>query len=168
MAGIFGSSRAIASVVMEETEGYDGAIQVTGDLVHPVIFTNYRLQKSEKIQAVEAFSENSHFNAFGKSADMLMLTGNVMVISGDEIQINNALIDKYEKILRAFKAAQAGNLIVVSGPGDLIFTGVANGMEFSAQAEIRSIFPFSLNLLGISQGFAVGDKSTGDSISHGV
>jgi hypothetical protein len=165
MAVIFGSDKTALRSLTTSEAVQAGAIQVTGNLVYPVIFTSYRLQKSEKLQAIEAFSENSHFNAFGKNADMLILAGNIMIGEEGESLLNSLLIARYERTLRAFRAAESGQLIIVSGPGDIIFTGVANGMEFSAQSEISSVFPFSLSLMGITQGFAVGGSGKGGSIS---
>jgi hypothetical protein len=168
MAGIYGSDKFALNNTIDDGSSRSGAIQVSGALIYPVIFTTYQLRKAEKLQDVEAFNENSHFYAFGRSASILMLAGHLLSIDDDDTSANKSLLGIYEKALRAFKVAESGDLVTVSGPSDVVFVGVADGIEFSAQSDIRSLFSFSLSLKGISQGFAVGGKSGGRDVSYEV
>lgn len=142
----------------------NGAILVSGasSLIYPVIFTGFRITKREKVQTVEAFDETNHLYAFGKSADVVQLSGMVM----DSVKGtagSSGLMKKYDSEFRAFKSAEKGKMLVISGIAGSVISGTVDSLEIAASAETDCLLSFSLSLLCVDHAFNVNAPASGKS-----
>lgn len=146
-----------------------GSITVTGGgaLVFPVIFTQYALSKRDRIQVVESFSEAVHIYAFGKGADKLVLSGHLLANTNgsDGINAYSSLVSQYDSSLRAFKAAETGDHIVVAGANGIVFSGVVDALDFTMDSSQNNISSFRLSMTSSDAAFYVGGSSSGGSSS---
>jgi len=160
MADLFSGSQFSVLGARPDT----GSIAITGSasILFPVIFTEYRLSKREKVQIVEAFSEAVHLYAFGGGVDRLMLSGHILtdVSSGGSL-----VVSPYDSGLRAFQAAKQGQLVVVTGGGGTVFPGVVDSLEFGVSSAANNMSNFQLSMIGSKSAYYVGDGGAG--ISEG-
>ena len=118
-------------------------------ITFPVIFTSYTVDHSERVQSIEAFNDALHIYCFGRRQGGLTL-GGMLLSYGDNrghAKATKYLLKPYFDDLRAFKRAQTGKLVQISGPGNLYAEGVVINFNFQSQAGQDNILNFNLRLI---------------------
>ena len=136
-------------------------------LLYPLIFSSFVYRKGEKVQAVTGFNEVTHLYAFGKQPDSLQLNGHIlsMTLQNPAFLLSSYLCtSSFDRILRAFNAAQYGIRTRVAGPsiggqGRTIIKGVATDMTISMNGAINSVMDFSMNFLSVDTSMSFGGGS---------
>jgi len=123
-----------------------------GLLAFPVIFTGFQINLREKIQVLETFNEFVHVYAFGRGVGNATLNGLVLGQRNnpDGAGLKGSLIDVYENQLRARKLAEAGNLAIISGPGDAVVQGVTHTFNFGMTVSEQggdNVVPWQMELV---------------------
>ena len=127
------------------TTGYKYATIIIDNINYPVVVTAYSLTKQEKIQIIESFADSFHIYPFGKKPDVLALAGHLLSETGDATagkDIESPYVDK----IRAFSSAKSGELVKVSGPGDMMFTGIAENIRIDATSNTPALMSFNMTL----------------------
>ncbi len=172
MPSLFGDS--FKSVTKAGLAGWGASayFKVKGLPGFPVIISRFGYGASEKVQVIETFKEYIHMYAFGRAASSVQIVGHVLAQSGD-LSAAEDLKSAYESTLRAFKVAQGGSLISISGPLGVI-KGVAINLMFDIAAGQDNVFNFTMNFIvldgnGSSQTVANGGGGGGgDTNSSGT
>jgi len=134
-------------------------------VMYPVIFSNFSLRKGERVQVIHGFNEAVHMYAFGKNAEQLSLSGYVLANTLSNfsfLRTKDVLNTPYDKSLRAYSAASIDPTYraTVSGPGGVLVTGVATGLDISMNGAINSVLNFSMNFIAINSLMGVGTSPT--------
>ena len=123
----------------------------TEKIKFPVIFTDFSVSFSEKVQVTTAFAEHTHIYAFGKDVGRAILTGVICNQDADFLfsDFKSNYLDLYEKI-RAYTAAKTGNFLKISGPGNCAMKTISQGTQFNLSGNSYNVIKFSLDLIIIS------------------
>ena len=144
-------SEASETSSSEDSQGY---IQITpGNLFasgFPFIVTTWQVSLKEKTHILESFNEHVHAYAFGKGVGTAQIGGHSLeheTINPKHEQIQSRLLKEYADNLRALKAAENGQLVRISGPGSVTFSGIVTALSMSLSANPSNVLNFQLQLL---------------------